>query len=76
MSDPVPQLPEPSSDSRIAGVSVRAWLALMLIGTVCAVTFGNFILSYFTGDLILRIEEPVNTLAVAAVSFYFGSKSK
>lgn len=76
MSDPTPQLPEPSSDSRIGNVSVRAILALMLVGTVCVVTFGNFVLSYFTGDLILRIEEPVPTLAVAALSFYFGTKSK
>lgn len=66
-----------SHDSRVGGVSIRAWLVLMLCGTVCLLAVLNPILTYFaTGDLVIEIREPLYSLSVAAASYYFGQTTK
>lgn len=58
--------PQPvREESQLVGVSIRGWLAFMLAVTVC-------------GMSILRVEvkEPMYTLVVMALSFYFGQKTK
>ena len=49
--------------SSILHVSVRAWLALMLCGTVC-----------YMAIMGIEVKEPLYTLAIAAASFYLGQK--
>jgi len=53
-----------SEESKILGVSIRGWLAILLTTTVC-------------GMSILRVEvkEPLYTVIVMALSFYFGQKT-
>lgn len=52
-----------NGDSRIKGVSVRAWLALMLCYTVCMMScFG------------MKVEEPLYSAMLLALGFYFGQK--
>jgi len=52
-----------NGDSRILFVSVRGWLALLAIATVCAM-----------GIMEKTVTEPLYTLSVAIVSFYYGQK--
>ena len=53
------------NDSQLIGVSVRAWLAILLTITVCVMAL-----------LTLKVEEPLYTLATIALGFYFGQKNK
>lgn len=57
--------PEQPSDSQLVGVSVRAWLAILLTITVCVMAL-----------LALKVEEPLYTLTTIALGFYFGQKNK
>lgn len=69
--------------SRMFGVSVRAWIAITLVLTVCvnhvsvavatvysAVATNNFAL---VGSLT-TIGEPLYSMSVAALGFYFGTQ--
>jgi hypothetical protein len=47
--------------SMLFGVSVRGWLALLLVVTVCVLS-----------GLKIPIEEPLKSLAIAVCAFYFG----
>ena len=72
-------------DSAIAGVSVRAWLVIMLAGTVCfthcSVVLGVLIDAiFFAKDwgkvgTYTNISEPLYGLAMIAVGFFFGQKT-
>lgn len=53
------------SESGVAGVSIRAWLALLLTGAVCAMAL-----------LGREVKEPLYTLSIVAIGFYFGQKVK
>lgn len=55
---------EPSPpDSSIYDVSVRAWLVVMIVATVCGMcAFGR------------EVGEPLYTLVLISTSFYFGQK--
>jgi hypothetical protein len=57
--------PEPKSESKVLGVSVRGWIASIIIVTVCAMS-------------VMRIDiaEPLYGLAMAAMGWYFGQKEK
>ena len=68
--------------STILGVSVRGWIAIMLIVTIClnqlGVTTCAVIASIGRNDLGLlgtytSVGEPLYSLAIAALGFYFGS---
>lgn len=74
-----------ASQSTIFGVSVRAWLAVILVLTVCynhaavasatlyaAIASNNFSL---VGSLT-TIGEPLYSMSVAALGFYFGNQMK
>jgi len=52
-------------DSSIFHVSVRAWLALLLCGTVCYMSIAG-----------AEVKEPLYTLVGAAIFYYFGSQQK
>lgn len=52
-------------DSMFFGVSVRAWLAIILVGTVCGLScWGK------------EVKEPLYSMATLALGFYFGQKGK
>lgn len=51
-------------DSKLLGVSVRAWIAIMTIGTVCAMQAGG-----------LKVEEPLYSLVLMVAGFYLGQKT-
>lgn len=71
--------------SMIFGVSLRSWMALMFVTTVCtthliicagvvydAIATGNF----DKVGTLTTIGEPLYSLSVAVVSFYFGQSLK
>jgi hypothetical protein len=51
-------------ESNILGISVRALLAFILVWTVCWMQSNG-----------IKVEEPLYTLCVMAVSFYLGTKN-
>jgi hypothetical protein len=57
---------ENPTSSRIAGVSVRGWIATALVLTVCGMSAAG-----------IEVVEPLYTLSTAAVAYYLGqSKQK
>lgn len=54
-----------NDDSKLIGVSVRAWLAILFSVTVCAMALGG-----------MEVKEPLYTLAATACAFYFGQKNQ
>lgn len=58
------------SDSNILGVSVRAWIALLLTSTVC----GMNLISLGTPAIPLEIQEPLYSGWLLSLGFYFGQK--
>jgi len=72
------------ADSSVGGVSVRAWLAVILVVTVCfshiMIVGCSIINAVQTKDLAMMgtmttIGEPLYSMSVAALGFYFGQKS-
>lgn len=51
--------------SSIMGVSLRGWLAFLLVLTVCGMSVSQIV-----------VEEPLYSLATLAVGFYFGQNIK
>lgn len=57
--------PSANGSSAILGVSVRAWLALVPVFTVCVMaSCGN------------KVEEPLYSLAIGGAGYYFGQNLK
>lgn len=62
---PPVHIPDTNGNSTLAGVSIRGWLAVLTILTVCAMAL-----------LTIEVQEPLYTLAVAIVAFYYGQNTK
>lgn len=54
-----------SDYSTIFGVSIRGWIAIIVILTVCCMSIGK-----------IDIKEPLYTLAGLIIGFYFGQNPK
>jgi hypothetical protein len=62
------------SSSAMFGVSVRAWIAVMLTGTVCLCTLGKVTIAIMKQDAtLLEVTEPLYTLGGMAEAYYLGS---
>lgn len=53
-----------SEESKFFGVTIRGWIALEIVTFVCLMSI-----------LKVDVKEPLYSLVVLAVGFYFGSKS-
>ena len=53
-----------SEESKIFGVSVRGWLAIATVLTLCGMAVFQ-----------IKVDEPFYTIVISIVSFYFGQKS-
>ena len=69
------QQAEKKDQSAIFGVSVRAWLSLIIVGTVCAQQLSVAISNVMRGDSVM-IEEPLYGMVMMTLGFYFGQKTK
>jgi hypothetical protein len=72
-----------NKDSSFYGISVRAWLAIFLVFTVCfnniALVIAVLVEAVKSGDFTkvgtyATISEPLYTLVIGAVAYYFGQK--
>lgn len=72
-----------NKDSSFYGISVRAWLAILLVCTVCfnhvAVVTAVLVEAVISKDFAkvgtyVTIAEPLYTLVIGAVAYYFGQK--
>jgi type IV secretory pathway VirB3-like protein len=52
-------------DSMFLGVSVRAWVMLIIVITVCTMSF-----------MQLKVEEPLYSMVLVTISFYFGKSTQ
>jgi len=66
MPTDLPEEPiSPTGESKLFGVSIRGWIAVVLIQTVCVMSV-----------LKIAIVEPLYSMALLAIGFYFGQKDK
>lgn len=69
----------PTPESQIFGVSIRAWIACSLMGTVCFIyvvdAFTTAWLNLNGADIKQSVNEPLYSLSLMAVTYYF-SKDK
>ena len=56
---------DPNDESRIGSVSVRGWLAIMVVWTVCLMSATE-----------ITVSEPIYTLVGLIVGFYYGKNKK
>lgn len=62
----LPNKEKPLKDqSTIYGVSIRGWIAIVVVFTVCLMS-----------GMKIKIEEPLYTLAGLIIGFYFGQNPK
>lgn len=54
-----------SNGSHFFSVSLRGWLALVLVGTLC-----------YMSVRVLKVEEPLSSIVTLTVGFYFGQNTK
>jgi len=54
-----------NGDSHFVKISIRAWIALIVVLTVCVMSFVQ-----------KEVTEPLYTLASLSVGYYFGQKTK
>lgn len=54
-----------ADDSRLWGVSMRAWMALLIVVTVCAMSMAG-----------IPVVEPLYSMSLLALGFYFGQKTQ
>jgi len=52
------------NESNVLGVSIRGWLAVVTVLTLCIMAY-----------LGKKVDEPFYTIVISIVSFYFGQKS-
>jgi hypothetical protein len=71
----------PAPESSVLGVSIRAWLAILLVSTICLNQFllvlSASIEAFATHNFanvseLYTIKEPLYTLVIGTVSYYFG----
>lgn len=71
-------------DSTFFGVSIRAWLAFMLVASIVAthvsVTTGVVVDAVLNRDwskvgTFANVGEPLYSMSIAALAFYFGQKT-
>jgi len=75
-----------SGDSHFMGITIRAWLALWLIGAVICHSLAVVVvvIMLVRGNLItvdqavaaLKVSEPLYTMSGMALAYYFGQQQK
>jgi hypothetical protein len=66
----------PGVPSHFFQISVRGWLAVGLIITVCMKSLAEVVLAIMLKDVsMLKVTEPLYTMAGMALAYYFGQKS-
>jgi len=56
---------ESNGESKVFGVSVRGWLAIILVVTTCAMSFVG-----------RQVIEPLYSMVLLSIGYYYGQKGK
>lgn len=63
--------------SHFMRVSIRGWLAIILVGTVCLHSVAAIALALMTKQPeLLKVTEPLYTMGGMALAYYFGQQNK
>ena len=66
MNDETQQISKPTKeDSKLFGISLRGLIALIVVLTICAMSF-----------CVVEVKEPLYTLGGLIVGFYFGQNQR
>lgn len=70
--------PDGNGNSKVFGVSVRAWIVLMFNFSVLGVWVANSIFASlgWTSSVNVKVEEPIYTIFVAVNTYYFTNIKK
>lgn len=63
-------------ESHIAGVSVRGWIVVMVMATLCVRELSIVVISVMNKVPIEQIKEPFYGVVLALIGFYFGQKTQ
>lgn len=71
-------VPDGNGNSKVFGVSVRAWIVLMFNFSVLGVWVANsiFVSLGWTSAVNVKVEEPIYTIFVAVNTYYFTNIKK
>lgn len=67
----------PDKSSTIAGVSVRGWIVVIIVLSVCGNWIANTLmvsLGYTSANM--TVPEPIYSVFIAVISYYFGQLKK
>lgn len=79
MTEDTQQIGKPNApivESHIGGVSVRGWIVVMAISTICAHELSILGWAFFTKSAVPKVEEPFYSLLMLVVGYYFGQKTQ
>lgn len=84
MSDQPQDQQQDPKDSQIFGVSLRGWLAVMLVATVCImhlISLGAILYAGLKGGALPDLSgqvvgEPLYSMGMTALGFYLGQKTR
>lgn len=76
MTDDTQQIGKrPLAESQVGGVSIRGWIVVMVMGTLC---LRELVTVWFAmrGMMIAKVEEPFYSVIMVLVGYYFGQKTQ
>lgn len=77
ITKPTREEPAGSGSSHFLQISIRAWLAVLLISTVCAHSAATIALAIIMKNPdLLKVTEPLYTMSGMALAYYFGQQKQ
>ena len=65
----------PLIESQIGGVSIRGWIVVMVMGTMCIREIAVVVFSILNATPIEQVKEPFYGVVMGLIGFYFGQKT-
>ncbi len=63
-------------ESQIGGVSIRGWIVVMVMGTMCLRELCVVVMAIRLGLPIDQVKEPMYGVVMGLIGFYFGQKTQ
>ena len=65
----------PLIESQICGVSIRGWIVVMVMGTMCVREISIVVYAILNATPIEQVKEPFYGVVMGLIGFYFGQKT-
>lgn len=76
MTEDTQQITKPNSvESHIGGVSVRGWIVVMVMGTMCIREIAVVVSALYEHTPVEQVKEPFYGVVMGLIGFYFGQKT-